>query len=85
MELEFIKGKADEYFDFMVNARRRLHRNPELSEKEWGTQKYIREIFDKEGIFNKSIAETGVLAVIKGGADGNTVGFRADMDALPIR
>ena len=84
MDLEFIKSQAGEYFDSMVSARRHLHKNPELSEMEWGAQEYIQRLLSIEGINNVGIADTGVLAVIEGNPEGKTVGLRADMDALPI-
>ena len=84
MDLELIRNKADGYFDYMVEVRRHLHRNPELSAKEYATQGYVRELLDGDGIFNQSIADTGVLAIIEGGLPGKVVGLRADMDALPI-
>ena len=84
MDLEFIRNSAEEYFNYMVEARRHIHANPELSEMERGTQKYVRETLNKEGVYNIPMADTGVMAVVKGALPGNVVGLRADMDALPV-
>jgi len=34
----------------MIEIRRRLHRHPELSNREAGTQRYLREMLASEGI-----------------------------------
>jgi amidohydrolase len=67
----------------MVRARRHLHRNPELSFEERGTQAFILGELRKAGLAGKPIAGTGVLAVV-GAGSGPAVALRADMDALPI-
>ena len=62
-----------------------LHRNPELSGQEFETQKFILNELEKLGIEAVKIADTGVMGIIRGGKPGKTVGFRADMDALPVQ
>ena len=61
-----------------------LHQNPELSSREYETQRFILARLEELGIEAKPCADTGVVAVIRGGKPGKTVAFRADMDALPI-
>ena len=61
-----------------------LHRYPELSKQEYETQKFILAELEKLGIEATPCADTGVVGIIRGGKPGKTVGFRADMDALPI-
>ena len=61
-----------------------LHQNPELSKQEYETQKFIMAELEKLGIEAHPLADTGVVGLIRGGKPGKTVGFRADMDALPI-
>ena len=70
----------------MLDFRRRLHKHPELSFKEHNTQQFIIEALHNEGIPYRTIAETGVLAVIEGkrGNHERAVVLRADIDALPI-
>ncbi len=71
---------------WLIETRRRIHQNPELSEGEHETQKFIEDVLDSLGIQHEKIADTGVLAVVTGkGGTGNVVGIRADIDALPIQ
>lgn len=80
-----IKKRTEEIFDMLVAIRRDLHANPELSGNEVRTSGKICEYLDKWGIEYKSgIAETGVVAIIRGKQTGKTVAARADIDALPI-
>lgn len=68
----------------IIEIRRHLHAYPELSEKEYETQKYIISILEKYGIKYYKSADTGVVAYINNG-NGKSMAFRADMDALPIQ
>lgn len=70
----------------MIEWRRHIHRNAELSFEEYNTQSYVCAILDRHGIVYKQVANTGVLAVINGVTDNakHPVILRADMDALPI-
>ena len=61
-----------------------LHRHPELSKQEYETQKFIMAQLEKLGIEATPCADTGVVGILRGGKPGKTVGFRADMDALPV-
>ncbi len=63
-----------------------LHRNPELSFKEFETSAYIQKMLAAWGIpFEVGYAETGIVAHIKGALAGDRViALRADMDALPV-
>jgi amidohydrolase len=71
--------------DDAIEFRRLLHKNPELSEKEFNTSKRIEEALKKYDIeYQKGFAGTGILGIIKGAHPGKTVGLRADIDALPI-
>ncbi len=79
-----INKRIEEIFDELVEIRRDFHKHPELSEKEFRTQKKIREYLNKWEIENYPIAETGVMGIIRGKNPGKTVGVRADIDALPI-
>ena len=66
--------------------RRHLHQNPELSNRENATAKFIVERLKGFGLEPETgIARTGVVAVLKGGGPGPVVGLRADMDGLPVR
>jgi hippurate hydrolase len=77
-----IVGFADE----MATWRRQLHRRPELGFSCHGTAGFVVERLRGFGItrIEEGIAESGVVAVIKGQGEGPVIGLRADMDALPI-
>ena len=62
-----------------------LHRNPELGDQEYATSALIKAELEKMGIEAIPMAGTGVMGVIRGGKPGKTIGFRADMDALPVQ
>ncbi len=69
----------------LINDRRFIHQNPELSFKEKNTMDYICKRLDLLGIpHKKGIAGTGVLAEINGHLPGKCLLLRADIDALPI-
>lgn len=72
------------YEPWLIEIRRHLHRNPELSGKEWNTQKYIIHQLEEMGIPCQPMAQTGVVATIFGALEGKTVALRADIDALPM-
>lgn len=69
----------------IVEIRHRLHKNPELSNRESETAALVAGHLKKLGLEVKTgIAKTGVVAVLKGGKPGPVVAVRADMDALPV-
>jgi amidohydrolase len=62
-----------------------LHENPELSNREFNTAKYIAKHLRSLGIeVQEGIAKTGVVGLLKGDIPGRVVALRADMDALPV-
>ena len=69
-------------FPQMVETRRYLHRNPELSFQEFETSAFIQKKLTELGIEFKVMATTGVVAHIGNG--DRCVALRADIDALPI-
>lgn len=84
--LDKIKTLSQEYSREVVEARRHLHENPELSYQEHNTAKYVAEKLKSYGIAVKEgIATTGLVAEIRGkNPEKKTIALRADMDALPI-
>lgn len=83
---ELIKHWLDKINDEVIEMRRHLHRNPELSYKEFETASYIKRKLKEYRIpYHSEIAGTGVLGIIKGNQGGGVVALRADMDALPIQ
>jgi amidohydrolase len=79
----FALAKANK--DYTVEARRHLHRHPELSRVEFETLKYIRSHLEKWGISYVEVEEGGIFASIGDESRGRTVLLRADIDALPIQ
>lgn len=69
----------------VIEWRRFIHQNPELSNREVNTAKLVAEQLKKLGLeVRTGIAKTGVVGILKGGQPGPVVGLRADMDALPV-
>lgn len=68
----------------LTDFRRDLHQHPELSEYEFETQRRIISKLEEWGISYRKSSGTGVVAWVTKG-EGKCIGFRADMDALPIQ
>ena len=69
----------------VVEWRRHLHRNPEVSFHEERTARFVRETLESFGNLEvSSPTENSVLARLVGGRPGRTIALRADIDALPI-
>jgi amidohydrolase len=69
----------------VIEWRRHLHANPELSNREVKTADFVAKKLKSLGLEVKTgIGLTGVAALLKGGKPGRTIGLRADMDALPV-
>ncbi len=70
----------------LMQWRRHLHQNPELSNREIETANYVAERLRSFGLEPQTgIARTGVVALLRGGRPGPVVALRADMDGLPVR
>ena len=63
--------------------RQHLHKHPELSAAETATVEFIREKLTEFGVPHEALAG-GVVGWLKKG-EGLARGFRADIDALPIK
>lgn len=70
----------------IIKLRRELHKYPEISNNEYNTSEriinFINEYNPDEII---RLGDTGVLFVFKGNEIGETILFRAELDALPIK
>lgn len=84
--LENIKSLSVQYSEEVIDARRHLHENPELSYQEFNTVKFVAKKLKSFGIAVKEgVATTGLTAEIAGQNPGKkSIALRADMDALPI-
>lgn len=76
---------ADHILPRIIDIRRHIHANPELSFKEHQTAGFIASCLNEEHITFRKTANTGILASIEGhNPKSRTVMLRADIDALPI-
>ncbi|MBC5992965.1 M20 metallopeptidase family protein [Pontibacter cellulosilyticus] len=83
--LNKIKELAQAYAPDTVQIRRHIHANPELSFEEHNTAAYVKQVLEQYGIASESMANTGLVALIKGNnPEKKTIALRADLDALPI-
>ncbi|QPK83642.1 amidohydrolase [Corynebacterium qintianiae] len=89
---EKIDAAASEVAQDVIEWRHHIHQNPELSNREENTEKFILERLEEIGIDGddivSGIAGHGVVAYIRGGntdGDPRTILLRADTDALPVK
>ncbi len=69
----------------VIEWRRHLHQNPELSNRETKTAAYIAEHLKSLGLkVQTGVAVTGVVGLLETGKPGPVIALRADMDALPV-
>jgi len=69
----------------IIEWRRHIHQNPELSYEELFTSEYVTSVLESFG--NIEViwpTPTSVIGILRGGKAGSSVAFRADMDALPV-
>jgi amidohydrolase len=76
-QVEKLEGK-------LIELRRHLHENPELSGFEFRTLELIRNRLTALGVPFIECPAGGILGFIENGNSGRTVLLRGDMDALPI-
>lgn len=83
---ERIKALAKELKEEVIENRRHLHANPELSYKEYKTAEFVKGKLEQIGVsLLEQKAETGWSALIEGkNPSKKVIALRADMDALPI-
>jgi len=82
--LEQINKQAKIHFDYMVSVRRHLHKNPEVSYKEYDTTEFILNELKQMGIDAYRPLETGCVGIIEGEPAGRVIALRADIDALAM-
>lgn len=73
----------------LIKIRRYLHQHPELALKEYQTHDYLLHIigsFNQKFITIREIPElpTAILVYVKGHNPHRTIGYRTDIDALPV-
>lgn len=70
----------------MIAWRHDIHKNPELGFQEQRTAEKVASLlrsFDIE--IHEGVGQTGIVGVLRSGGGNKAIGFRADMDALPIQ
>jgi amidohydrolase len=84
-----IKNRLADLHGEITQWRRDIHMHPELRFQEHRTAALVAEKLRGFGCDEviTNIGKTGVVGVIKGRVDtaGRVIGFRADMDALPLQ
>ena len=84
-----ILNRFSEMFEEISTWRRDLHAHPELRFEEYRTAAFVASKLKEFGVDEvvTGFGGTGVVGVIHGQNDtsGRSIGFRADMDALPIQ
>lgn len=80
-----ISQEIESHFDEMVEIRRYMHENPEISFQEYNTKEYIYEQIKDLGFdIKRNIGGNGLVARLQVNDDYPTIALRADFDALPI-
>lgn len=70
----------------IIQWRRYIHANPELSFKEFKTSNFVaKKLKSFGGIEVDHPTKTSVVGTLNGKRTGKTIALRADMDALPIQ
>jgi amidohydrolase len=70
----------------LVERRRDFHQHPEMGFQEFRTAGIVAEWLTELGLeVRTGVAQTGVVATLRGARPGKTVALRADMDCLPIQ
>jgi len=70
----------------LTSFRRELHRHPELSGEETVSAKKVISILErtKPTAIHTGIGGSGLVAIYDSGQPGPSIGFRCELDALPI-
>lgn len=78
-------AEAETLLDDLVDLRRAIHREPELGLQNPKTLAKIKEALAGLPLeFREGPSTTGLIAILRGPANGRTVLLRGDMDALPL-
>lgn len=81
-----IYKEIDDRFVQMVDFRRRIHQNAELSFEEVETAEFVEDFYkDKDVEITSHMGGNGLRVIIDTGKSGKTIALRADFDALPIK
>lgn len=81
---EQILKLADEYEDYIIACRRKVHTFAEVATHEDKTKAFIIEEAKKLGLPYEEVPTTSVIVKLDTGRPGMVVALRADIDALPL-
>ena len=72
--------------DTLIHIRRELHQIPELGFQEFKTHQYLLDKISQFPQKHLSVTtwETGIVVKIEGSNPSKTIGWRSDIDGLPI-
>ena len=77
--------RVQDFQDELVAIRRDLHANPELGFEEVRTSEIVAQKLAEYGCeVHRGLGKTGVVGTLRNGNAMKAIGFRADMDALPM-
>jgi len=81
-----VLNRIAEFAPELAEWRQHLHKHPETRFDCHQTADFIAARLQEFGVdeLHRGIAESGIVAIIKGQGAGATIGLRADIDALPI-
>jgi amidohydrolase len=69
----------------VIQWRREIHQNPELSNREFKTAAKIAAHLKSLGLeVQTGVGKTGVIGILRGDQPGKVIALRADIDALPV-
>ena len=79
-------NRVADMHDQMTEWRHDIHARPELGFQEFRTSKLIADKLRDFGVDEvvTGVGGTGVVGIIRGQGEGQAIGLRADIDALPI-
>ncbi|MFP3913729.1 MAG: amidohydrolase [Actinomycetota bacterium] len=78
-----LRGLVAEVLPSIVELRRAIHRHPELSFQEFATTERVASLLRDRGL-EPLVRPAGTGLTVEVGSGDRAVGFRADLDALPI-
>ena len=80
-----IDQRSTEVESKVIEWRRDIHQNPELSNREFRTAAKVADHLRSLGLeVQTEVGHTGVVGLLRGGQLGPVVALRADMDGLPV-
>ena len=84
-QLPDLTDLPEDFAYFLRSVRRYLHMRPEVGFQERETSQFLQDQLESHGLeVIGPLAQTGLYVDIMGAHPGPAIGYRCDMDALPI-